>query len=131
MTGIALPPDKANRSASEALADYDKGAILWTVEMGGIGPGYEQCIQVGAMELIRVMAGKPLPANDSEDTKEWGYPELSSIDQYLNLGLSGAQSGAIRSLAFRAIRDGWDAMVRSAPKNRRIQFSKAWPRPGP
>ena len=119
-------------SAAEAVEAYDRGESLWTVEMGGLGPGYEHCIQVGAIELVRKMVGQPLPPDDdSEASKsarcEWAQAELHEVDREQRLRLSGAQAGAIRTLAFRAIRDGWTAMVNSAPLDRRIQFSKAWP----
>lgn len=122
------------RSALEAVAVFDRGEILSTVEMGGLGPGYEQCIQIGAIELIRKMAEKTLPDVEGEETEAtrkawdgWADPELHEVDREQHLQLSGAQAGAIKSLAYRALRDGWDAMVESAPADRRIQFSKHFP----
>ncbi len=35
-----------HETAKDALAAWDRGEIVHSVEMGGIGPGYEQAIQI-------------------------------------------------------------------------------------
>jgi hypothetical protein len=118
-------------SAADAVAAYDRGESLNTIEMGGIGPGYEQAIQVGAIELIRVMLNRPLP---DPPPKDWGHKELCEIDDRIDLGgLTGAMGGAIMSLAYGALKHGWSGrnfrFLKASRKNaeRMIMFSKTWP----
>jgi hypothetical protein len=116
-------------TARDVIAAWDNGDVIPTVEMGGIGPGYEQCIQIAAIEILRDNLDSPLPdpaANDT-DAEEWGNATLKRIDPQIG-GLTGAQWGAAKTLAYRALRDGWDKMVASAPTDRKICISKAWPR---
>ena len=37
----------------EAIERWDSGRLLFSIELGGLGPGYEQAIQITGMELIR------------------------------------------------------------------------------
>ena len=43
------------KDAVEWLRRWDAGEGVWSIEMGGIGPGYEQCIQITAAEILRYM----------------------------------------------------------------------------
>lgn len=128
---LGLPekdPPLHPKTALDALARWDKGETVFTVEMGGLGPGYEQAIQMLVFEIIRDNGDKPLPEPKSEAAKHWGDPTVSRCDEQAG-GDSGAMVGAAKSLAYRALRDGWEAMVKSAPANRHIQVSKDWPKP--
>ena len=40
-------------TAAELVAAWDRGDLVPTIEMGGLGPGYEQAIQVLMIELLR------------------------------------------------------------------------------
>jgi hypothetical protein len=127
-------------TAREALKKWDDGRSLFTVEMGGLGPGYEQCIHVAAMETIRLLLDAGLEGTFSltreKDQALW-KEDCDAIDRALrvvneehDLGLSGAQAGAVKTLAYRALRDGWREMVWSAKRqdpDRLIQVSKHWP----
>ena len=123
------------KECSEALRKWDIGQPLFTVEMGGLGPGYEQCIHVMCFEIIRDWLGTPLP-DFSEKTEvirkawsDWGDASITRVDAKLG-GVSGAQAGAAKSLAYRALRDGWRKCILSAPKDRLIQVSKNFPSGG-
>lgn len=119
-----MMPEKA----ADALKEWDAGTSVWSVEMGGIGPGYEQCIQVGAFELIRFMLSKEMPT-DAHALTELLDEELSRIDKADTLGgLSGAQAGAIKWLAYKTVTDGWRVVVERHPQDRRILVSKNWPK---
>ena len=63
--GRQLLRDKP-KTVKEALVQWDNGGTLWTVEMGGLGPGYEQAIQIGTIELCRLMVDKEFPEDDGE-----------------------------------------------------------------
>lgn len=54
-------------TAAEALAAWDEGKIVTTVELGGLGPGYEQAIQVCAFEMIRDTLAAHLAATEENE----------------------------------------------------------------
>src|SRR2546426_1913490 len=115
-------------TAREALAAWDQGDILWSVEMGGLGPGYEQAIQVLTFEIVRDYLDKPLPDDASWQT--WGDDTAHRINDWPGCGFSGAQVGAAKSLALRFLRDGHKATLdsmRAHDNDRLTQESKGWP----
>ena len=108
----------------DALARWDKGDSVFTVEMGGLGPSYEQAIQILVFELIRDMHDKPSP--EGNGFGDWGDPTVRRINKKCG-GFSGAQVVSAKRIAYLAIRDGWAKMLKSAPNNRMIQVSKQFP----
>ena len=113
-------------TAKEAIERWDSGGNLWTVEMGGMGPGYEQAIQIAVIEVCRLLVDKPLPATDEELNKQYD-DAIHAVCQEFELGLSGAQAQVIKSLAYHYIRDGWKKTVDGFEKDRHIQCSNHWP----
>lgn len=115
----------------EHLRRWDAGSSIWSVEMGGIGPGYEQAIQVLAIEIIRDNIDKLLP--DPGD-RDWAYDTVSRVDyrredgSYALGGLSGAQVGAARQIAYRMLKDGPAEALKNCPPDRKILVSKFWPK---
>lgn len=120
-------PNDTTATPEEVVTAWDKGETVWSIEMGGIGPGYEQAIQVLVIELLRDHLGKPLP--DEKDFEKWGKATISRINEDC-YGFSGAQVGAAKTIAWRIFRDGYGPTLRSAPKDRLIQVSAIWPRAG-
>lgn len=119
-------------TAREHLRRWDAGESIWSIEMGGLGPGYEQAIQVLAIEIIRDEIDNPLPV---DKFGEWGDNTVSRIDQrtadgrYSCGGFSGAQVGAAKQIAVRFIRDGPAKALKSLKdEDRKIQVSNFWPR---
>lgn len=119
------------KTAKEALDKWDAGESVFTMERGGLGPGYEQCIHIVVFELIRAFHDKKMPrSNAAEDV----FTKLSkTMDKYLfslpkikELGLSGAQVGAAKGLALKTIKYGWRKMMEKAPSDL-IQVSKNFP----
>lgn len=125
-------------TAADALARWDRGDCLSSIEMGGLGPGYEQAIQVGTMELIRDMLREqfvvPAEGGDEAVSKaawEQLQERLMVLERRYDWGLSGAQAGAIKTLAWRYVRDGWEATLASMRKHdtdRIISISRHWPK---
>ena len=128
--------DPIPETVSEALAKWDAGESVFSVEMGGLGPGYEQAIQILAFELMRAFGSVEIADGLSED--EWQIlweGELKRIrdatTDALNAkyGYSGAQVGAATNLALCVIRQGYRAALRNeAVKDRLIQVSQEFPR---
>jgi len=121
------------------LAIWDAGKTIWAPEMGGLGPGYEQAIQVGIVELCRKMGDKPVTVLEFNDEKQEPVdkysPEfnaaLHAVSKEFELGLSGAQAGAIKQVAHRYLTDGPRKALLSIKEqcgdNRLIQVSNSWP----
>lgn len=114
------------QTARDALQRWDSGVTVFTIEMGGLGPGYEQAIQVLVFEMLRDYVDVKLPDEHSAEFKEFsrtfGDKTVHRIDEKMG-GYSGAMVGAAKQVAYRALRDGWDKMLKSAPDDRRIQVS--------
>lgn len=121
--------------AQDWLNRWDKGDGVWSIEMGGIGPGYEQCIHITCAEILRwMLEHKP-------DASKWSEPESwkadrEKIEQYgfkneviKALGLSGSQWGAALSLAAMFYNKGpRDVMNDDRVKDRHIQVQKHFPK---
>lgn len=120
--------------AADWLKRWDEGRSVWSIEMGGIGPGYEQCIQITAAEIIRHMLERKYQPAEWEDSETWKR-DRDSIEQagFANervsaLGLSGAQWGAALSLACRMYRDGpRKVLADERVKDRNIQVQRTFP----
>jgi len=121
--------------AADWLSRWDAGKSVWSIEMGGIGPGYEQAIQITAAEQLRWLL-KTAPAHsDLMDRAKW--PAIrDAMDTVLldddgpvkRLGLSGAQWGAAIGLSTKLYIDGpRNIMADDAVKDRHIQVSKNFP----
>lgn len=124
-------------TVNDLLAAWDEGSTIWTLEMGGLGPSYEQAIQIAAVEFAR--AGRILlrTGDDQADYKAFGVlcdAALKSFNDSIG-GMSGAQYGAAKWLAWRwcfggspkALIDKWRAEKPDEP-DRVIQCSKFFPR---
>lgn len=122
-------------TANEAVAAWDANQSLWSIECGGLGPGYEQCIQIMAIEILR----EALNVEDATDKPldEKVFQELVDVTirkhRETLCGPSGAQVGAATNIAFRAYTVGWGAMLKTAKdqpgfdQDRFIQVSNKWP----
>jgi hypothetical protein len=113
-----------NKTAKEYLAQWDRGDSVWSIEMGGIGPGYEQALQVLAVEIIRDNIDKPTPSHDQYRT--WGDATVSRIDTLCG-GFSGAQVGAAKQIAFRFLSMGPAQALQGIDADRKILVSNFWP----
>lgn len=121
--------------AADWVKRWDEGRSIWTIEMGGLGPGYEQCIQITAVELVRFMLAKQYnPERFNDELTRQKCKEEIDAHGFENeiikaLGLSGAQYGAAKNLAWFMYRDGpREVMKDERVKDRHIQVSKNFPR---
>lgn len=119
----------------ELLAKWDAGEPVWTCEMGGMGPGYEQCIQLMAFEMFRAILASPpkeWKALEGEKGHEAWRRYRDSIEEtpavksaISQLGPSGAQVGAAMGLACRFAEKGYENA--GIPEDRKILVSKHFP----
>ena len=116
-------------TAAQMIADWDAGRTVWTLGMGGLGPGYEQAIQILMMEILRDRADTDTSQLPPED---WADETVARCDQAC-LGFSGAQVGAAKQLAWAFLKHGpegfWEFLGGEAPERSRdrIQVSKSFP----
>jgi len=132
-------------SNHELIQAWDRNECIHSIEMGGIGPGYEQAIQTGIFETIREfnhsdrLTQKLKEASESRDDDQYNATLdealRAAMDKYgrcLN-GLSGAQAGAIKSAAGLIVVYGYnEAMDRARgqgiERDRFIITRKEFPR---
>lgn len=120
--------------ADDWLKKWDAGEIVWSIEMGGLGPGYEQCIHITAAEILRYLLNKKYDASKWDNIETWekdrdDIQQMSfNNSEIKKLGLSGAQWGAALSLATTLYRQGPRAvMTDEKVKDRHIQVQKTFP----
>lgn len=124
MTEQTQMHDVIPETVEDALAAWDAGELVSTVDMGGIGPGYEQCIQIMAFEIMRRLDGM-----DYEDTDAINKAAEEAIKTVSGkLRPSGAQAGAAKNLAYIVCKKGYrTALKEDAVKDRRILVQKDFP----
>lgn len=130
-------------TVDEALAAWDAGEEVQTVEMGGLGDGYEMSIQIVAFELLRAMRDDAKLGRAISEIPNGGrFPQETqdSLDKVIHaldvkdeetgrykLGLSGAQAGAAKSLAITIHRRGYEALKDEEVQDRLIFVRKQDP----
>jgi hypothetical protein len=126
--------DTYGTDAADWLKRWDEGTTVWTIEMGGLGPGYEQCIHITAAEILRHLLDRKyeLAAWDDREAWERDRKEIETAgfanERISALSLSGAQWGAAMNLALQFYRRGPRAvMTDERVKDRHIQVQRAFP----
>jgi len=116
--------DMFPKSPRDAVEKWDRGMPVWTVELGGLGPGYEQSIQISVIEILREF----LDDTNIDNYEKRADVVLHRIDDDV-LGLSGAQAAMAKRLARKFLIDGWKAVHDELKEDKRwIQVSKHWPK---
>lgn len=124
------------QTVEEVLKCWDSGQTVWSIELGGLGPGYEQAIQIAAIEFTRACKDLQGLKNDHQESTDKFTAAceatLKRLDDDL-LGLSGAQFGAARWLAWQWCVNGGPEelqkrLERKGESSRAIQISKHWPK---
>jgi hypothetical protein len=114
------------------VSAWDKGEIITTLEMGGLGPGYEQAIQILVIELVREYLDKQIPGPDVA-VADWGDEVVRRIDKDCGV-FSGAQVGAAKWLAYQYLTkrpEGFFAWLKEQNPERAEQttmVSRHWPK---
>jgi len=124
-------------TTKEMLKKWNNGKKIDSVSMGGLVEGYENAIQQNIFPLCEkivdivsnnALCVPALSSSDeikSDDNDFWNseYDKLLS-KQIKGQGLSGAQAGAIKTVAWQFAKYGYDYMMKSAPKDRIIKVKK-------
>ena len=120
------------KDAQEWLDRWDAGKTVWSISMGGLGPGYEQAIQIGAAEILRICLAEKFDTSKWDDREQWSK-DRELIDEKMKpvdekIGFSGAQFGAARNIATHLYKNGPRALMKvDVEKSRFIQVSKNFP----
>lgn len=112
------------------LKRWDEGKGVWTVKMGGLSPGYDQCIDIMTAEFLRALLKLKPEIEDGLDTAQRHAVEEEVKGAADLLGLSGAQYGAALGLALRFYKFGPVEVLtkmEAEDKDRLTQASKAFP----
>jgi hypothetical protein len=118
--------------AAEYVRRWDEQGRVWSIEMGGLGPGYEQALQLAMVEVLRhLVATKPDSSVWAVSSDAW-RAQIDSMHEPMMpildpLGLSGAQWGAACALAGKIYADGPIAVLKAAKPDRKIQVSRRFP----
>lgn len=118
-------------TAKEALDKFEKGEVITVVELGRLGPRYEQAIWFSIFELIKKC--------HKEDVSKWvdekGKIKKSEVNNNENiiddklrnvcggLVIFDAQAEIIKKTTFQLLMYGWRNMMLKAPKDNMIQIS--------
>lgn len=126
--------DTYGEDAADWLKRWDEGDRVWSIEMGGLGPGYEQCIHITAAEILRHLLERKYEPDTWDEKEAWerDHKEIEAAGfanaRISALGLSGAQWGAALNLALQLYRRGPRAvMTDERIKDRRIQVCRNFP----
>ena len=120
--------------ATDWLKRWDDGQSVWSISLGGLGPGYEQAIQITVAETLRHLLERKYDAAAWTDSEKWQLDRKEieaagfanpKIDA---LGLSGAQWGAALHMAVQLYRRGpRGIMADEQVKDRHIQVQRNFP----
>ena len=125
--------DTYGSSCKDWLKRWDKDEPVWSVSMGGLGPGYEQCIQIMVAEMLRYLVRKDTCLEElmDDDLAEFNTEFehwAEQADFIKKLGPSGAQYGAAKNLALVLWQKGpVEALTDPVIKERLIMVSKTFP----
>lgn len=113
----------------EVVEKWKKGEIVSSAELGGIGPGYEQAIQVLLFEIMARWENKPVPAPKGEVYPAEYDQHVDRVVGELNKihGFSGAQVGVAKATAYQFMHYGYAEMMNKLPIERHILVSKNFP----
>lgn len=120
--------------AADWLKRWDDGQSVWSISLGGLGPGYEQAIQITVAETLRHLLEREYDAKLWEDSEKWRLDrkEIEAAGfanpKIAALGLSGAQWGAALHMAVQLYRRGPRAIMSDEQvKDRHIQVERNFP----
>lgn len=113
----------------ESVEVWDKGGIVPTIELGGLGPNYEMACQILVFEILRDYRDVEMSPRVVPDGKEFGEAAVQRCNKGVG-GFSGAQVGMAKQLALYVLNNGWTATIKGN-FDRHIQMSRKMPVPPP
>ena len=114
-------------TVADVVRKWKEGDVVWSAEMGGLGPGYEQAIQQLAFDMLAEVHEMPCETDEEKlKVNEAMEDFVSKCDEYWWAGFSGAQVGAAKNIvmvfmvrgpyrALDAVKEERHLMVNSFP----------------
>lgn len=120
---------KLKETWQQATRKWKAGKTVWSAELGGIGPGYEQCIQILLWEILHTWGRKRLPKDDGNSFPGVYSKHVDGLANRLSkvYGFSGAQVGAAKTTAYQFMKYGYSEQMAKLPGDRWIQVSRNFP----
>lgn len=118
-----MAKQKFTETLDEVLKRWRSGDVIWTAELGGMGPGYEQAIQVLLFEICAGWKGETPTESSYADGGAFGKHVDETVHALTTWGFSGAQVGAAKHTAFQFLTKGYSEMMNTLPDDRRIMVS--------
>lgn len=116
----------------QVAKDWIQKRNVWSVELGGLGPGYEQAIQCLLFEGMALWPkGKLVPKPKGDEIPQEVEDHFAYVHKDLKLHLSGAQFYAARDTAYSFMTRGYAKVmnsIQSTDKDRLIQVNREFPR---
>lgn len=120
--------ERFGADAQEWLSRWHRGDTVWTVVLGGLGPSYDQCINIAVAEVVRaLLVMKPTLVADRMSKDDEARLEKALTEGLKGIGLSGAQYGAARGFGFQLYAQGPMKAIQLYPEDRHTMASKRWP----
>lgn len=116
------------RTARDALRKWDKGEPVFSLDITGMGPSYEQCTQMLVFAAIRAMYSRNRPKHRRGVYTD-GVFDNTAHRMNRWLGFSGTQVAFARHFVMHVFKNGWAATLEARPMERIIQVCKDWPSP--
>lgn len=102
--------------------------MVHSIEMGGLGPGYEQAIQITVAEVLRHLLEKGYDAAKLQPHMDEIREASFKNETIMKLGLSGAQWGGAVNLASMLYRHGPIGVMKDERvKDRHIMVQRKFP----
>lgn len=102
----------------EVVKRWKAGKAVFSIELGGLGPGYEQAIQEMLFDVFSHLTEEKIPFASLVDGKKFSdaYGKICDVVAE-GKGLSGAQYGAAKGVAYQFHRYGYKEMMEKVPQD--------------
>ena len=90
---------KKNEELIALVAAYNNGDIVESVEMGGMGDGYEAAIQTVGFAIMESLCSISVPAKVERHNAVVEKASIKAMASIPDMGYSGAQVGAAQNMA--------------------------------
>jgi hypothetical protein len=111
----------------DALAAWDACEPVFTIELGGLGPSYEQAMHIAIFETLRLI-GNMSPEALKRDTRLVVIDKaVANAEKERHLQLTMGQAGQVRTFVHGVLMQGWQNYVTKYETDRRIQVCRWWP----
>ena len=117
------------KECKERLKKWDDGGIINTITLGGISPGYEQAIQILAIEMLRDILGSGKTRYNQEVLSKMADATATRLcKEPYSYGYSGAQVKVANWLALTLLKCGFKWIRDKHESDRMILCSKNFPK---